>query len=103
MDPKVNLATVEWAYAEKGSEVPFYNIGMQAIKKAFLDHGLENAIADADVCTPLPYSLGKSTIDPSKNHLCKVERLEHATCVNCFFSSTKKAPAGTMGSYRIAP
>ena len=94
MDSGVDLTTVAWATAEKNSQVPHYNMGMQALRKAFLDHGLEDAISDAGVCTPLPYSLNEKTLTPSKNHLCKVERLEHATCVNCFFSSTKKASTG---------
>ena len=93
MDPDVDLATVEWAKKEDKSVVPYYNIGMQALKKVFIDHGCD-AIVDAAVCSPLPYSLKEKTIDPSKNHLCKVERLKDATCVNCFFSSTKVQTTG---------
>lgn len=93
MDSKVNLATVEWAKKEQSS-VPYYNIAMQALKKVFLDHGCDGAIADAGVCSPLPYYLNEKTIDSSKNHVCKVERLKDATCVNCFFSSTKKTSTG---------
>ena len=93
MDPDVNLATVEWAKKESTGAFPYYCIAMQALKKVFIDHGCD-AIVDADVCTPLPYSLNMKTIDPSKNHLCPAERLKDATCVNCFFSSTKKETTG---------
>lgn len=92
MDPDVDLATVEWAKKED-SKHRYYNIAMQALKKVFIDHG-SDAIVDAVVCSPFPYSLKEKTIDPSKNHLCKVERLKEATCVNCFLSSTKTASTG---------
>ena len=47
MDPDVDLATVEWVKKESKGELPFYNIGMQALKKAFIDHGCEAAFAAA--------------------------------------------------------
>jgi hypothetical protein len=105
MDPDINLASVEWATPEKGSDAPYYNIAMQALRKVFLDHGVDESIQESWVCSPLGYSLGQKTIDPKKNHLCNVDRLESATCVNCFFSSTRTARTGAvvqkLGSMRV--
>ena len=73
MDPSVDLAKVEWVRMERSSEHPFYNIAMQALGKAFRDHGLDCAIAKSVVCTAFPYSLGQSLLNAAKNHLCKLE------------------------------
>ena len=72
-----------------GSRKVHYNTPFRMLQNGITKWGLESAVADEHVCSPMSRFHKAKCLDSAKNHLFDMDKVCNAMCVNNFWQTSK--------------